>query len=360
MKHRVRLQSVGGLLFLIFLVGCSPSELTLPPAPTSLPVTATFPSVPTATSEATETSQPTIQPTIQPSCQPTFFPVEFVWKITGDPNPFSRPIGVAVDMEGNIYVMDAGNSRVQKFDHNGMFLLMWGSKGAGDGQFSLSIPDEGSVAVDADGNVYVGDADNYRIEKFDSNGNFLAKWGVNGSGDGQFMEIADIAINDQNNVYVSDFRNNTIQKFDRNGKFLLSWGSPGLEVGQFTGAGSIVFDRQGNVLVAEVETGRIQKFDKTGRPLSHYYLPQVADIPIVPYAIALDSQDNMYISDNPANRIVKFDKDMQLLAVWVSKGEGIGQFMDMHTIRVDEEGNVYITDSGNNCVQKLRQPSFRH
>lgn len=355
MNHWIRLQSVGGLFFLTFMVGCSSPELRSPPTTTRLPVTAAFTIVPTATPEATQTSQPTIRT----SREPAFLPAEFVWKITGDPNPFSRPIGVAVDTDGNIYVMDAGNSRVQKFDHNGRFLLMWGSQGAGDGQFSTSIPDEGSVAVDADGNVYVGDSDNYRIEKFDRSGNFLAKWGTNGSGDGQFIEIADIAIDSQINVYVSDFLKNTIQKFDRNGKFLLTWGSSGLEVGQFSGAASIAFDGQGNVLVAEVETGRIQKFDSNGKPLSHFFLPQVADRPVVPYAMALDSQGNMYISDNPARRIVKFDRDMQLLAVWGSQGAGMGQFMDMHTLRVDAEGNVYITDAANNCVQKLRQPSFR-
>jgi tripartite motif-containing protein 71 len=332
------------LVLASLLVGCGTNN------PAALPSIALSPT-------NVVTSSPTPIMVTEP-IQPTALPVEFVWKITGDPNPLSRPIGVAVDAERNVYVMDAGNSRVQKFDQNGKFLLMWGSKGAGVGQFNISMPDEGSVAVDAEGNVYVGDTDNYRVEKFDRNGKFLTQWGTQGRSDNQFTEIADIAIDNQNNVYVSDYQNDTIQKFEKSGRFLLRWGSPGFLEGQFTGAGSIVFDSQGNVLVAEVETGRLQKFDKSGRFLSKYYLPTVADKPIVPYAIALDGQGNIYVSDNPAHRIVKIDSSMNLLAVWGSEGEGEGQFINMHTIRVDDEGDVYVTDSANNCVQKFRQPAF--
>lgn len=350
MKHIMFIRRMAGSgVILLFSAGCT--------------VTATATLIPTTAVHQPAITAPTAAPIARPptaNLPPTIpmQPLEFVWKITGDPNPFSRPIGVAVDAEKNVYVMDAGNSRVQKFDQNGKFLLMWGSKGDGDGQFNIRMPDEGSVAVDAEENVYVGDADNYRVEKFDRNGKFLTEWGTQGTGDSQFTEIADIAIDNQNDVYVSDFQNDTVQKFNSNGGFLLRWGSPGFMEGQFNGAGSIVFDSQGNVIVAEVETGRLQKFDNKGRFLSKYYLPPVAGKTIVPYAIALDGQGNIYISDNPANRIVKIDSNMNILAVWGSQGDSEGQFMNMHTIRVDEEGNVYVTDSSNNCVQKFRQPAF--
>jgi tripartite motif-containing protein 71 len=338
--------------FLVFLAGCGAGSIT-PAALPNFPPTAT--STPVA---APATPQPAPSPTTAPTPTIPSEPLEFVWRITGDPNPLSRPIGVAVDAEGNVYVMDAGNSRVQKFDQNGRFLLMWGSNGNANGQFNIKMPDEGSVAVDAEGNVYVGDNDNYRVEKFDRNGRYLAQWGTRGYADGQFAEIADIAIDNQNNVYVSDYLNGTIQKFDGNGRFLLGWGSRGSLEGKFNGAGSIVFDSQGNVLVAEVETGRLQKFDSNGRFLSKSYLPSVTDKPIVPYAIAMDRQGNIYISDNPSHRIVKIDSDMNILAVWGSEGKGAGQFNDMHTIRVDDHGYIYVSDSANNCVQKFRQPAF--
>ena len=76
-----------------------------------------------------------------------------------------------------------GSGRIQKFDSSGNFLTKWGSVGTGDGQFG-SYPR--GVAVESSNNVYVSDPGNYRIQKFDSSGNFLTKWGSVGTGDGQF------------------------------------------------------------------------------------------------------------------------------------------------------------------------------
>lgn len=71
-----------------------------------------------------------------------------------------------------------------------------------------------SVAVDGAGNVYVADTDNYRIQKFDSAGGFLAKWGSNGRGDGQFHAPYGVAVDASGNVYVADPDNYRIQKFN--------------------------------------------------------------------------------------------------------------------------------------------------
>jgi tripartite motif-containing protein 71 len=69
------------------------------------------------------------------------------------------------------------------------------------------------VAVDSSGNVYVADLGNHRIQKFDSEGTFMAKWGSRGEGDGEFRGPSGVAVDSSNNVYVSDQGNNRIQKF---------------------------------------------------------------------------------------------------------------------------------------------------
>jgi DNA-binding beta-propeller fold protein YncE len=84
-----------------------------------------------------------------------------------------------------------------------------GSPGSNDGQ--LNSP--GGMATDEQGNLYVADWGNNRMQKFDSSGKFLFKWGSGGVGDGEFNGLADVALDGQGNVYVVDYFNNRIQKF---------------------------------------------------------------------------------------------------------------------------------------------------
>jgi len=149
------------------------------------------------------------------------------------------PKGVAVDSSGNIYVADARNDRIQKFDSSGNFILKWGtsciiSSGLGcvdpDGAGPLELgdgqlDDPKGVAVDSSGNIYVADARNDRIQKFDSAGNFVLKFGSVGTGDGQLDDPHGVAVDSSGNIYVADKKNDRIQKFDSAGNFVLKFGN---------------------------------------------------------------------------------------------------------------------------------------
>ena len=89
----------------------------------------------------------------------------------------------------NVYVTDMDNHRIQKFDSDGNFITKWGSEGDGDGQFSIVTP---GVDVDSSGYVYVIDKEGANVQKFDSDGNFITKWGSEGDEDGQFSMPEDI------------------------------------------------------------------------------------------------------------------------------------------------------------------------
>jgi tripartite motif-containing protein 71 len=329
-----KISTIVFLLMAGLLVACGNTLTPTPPVATSTVVV------------ATETNQPTL------------LPVEFVWKITGAPNPFNAPVGIALDPQGYLYIMDTKNARIQKFDSDGKFILMWGSPGSGEGQFSITVPDEGRLAVDAQGNVLVLDVSNGRVQKFDSNGKFLTQWGTSGKGDGQFIEASDIAIDQQNNVYVVDYQNRVVQKFDENGKFLLRWGKTGLEDGEFAGLFSVAIDPDGNVLVAD-EVGRIQKFDRDGKFLLKIPLEKIDDRSIDTWNIAIDTQGNIYVADNGGIRIVKFNRNGEIVASWRGGETGAGLFNNLQDIAVDIQGNVYISDRGSNLVQKFKQIEFQ-
>ena len=126
---------------------------------------------------------------------------------------FILPFGVATDTGGNVYVTDNNNHRVQKFNTAGTFVTRWGSYGTVNG--SLRYP--WGVAVDATGNVYIVDNSNNRIQKFTSDGTFVTKWGSFGTADGQFRYPGGIAADSSGNVYVVDSYNHRVQKFSSDG-----------------------------------------------------------------------------------------------------------------------------------------------
>ena len=282
-------------------------------------------------------------------------PLELVWEISGDPDRFDVPVGIAADAEGNIYVMDTNNFRVQKFDSQGNFLLMWGSE---EGQFGdILDAHEGHLAVDTQGNVYMIDLKNIRIQKFDSNGNYLTQWGTEGLGEGQFTHPFDIAIDQQNNIYISDVGSNTIQKFDQTGEFLLRWGKTGYNDGEFSDVYSVAITPDGNVLVTD-STGRIQKFDSNGQFLSTIMPEPVDNQGVFLWNIAVDNQGDIYVADWYGNRIVKLDPEGKALAAWSGADAGIVRFANLQDIAVDPQGNIYLTDGTQDLVRKFRQPAF--
>ncbi|MDL1944911.1 6-bladed beta-propeller [Chloroflexi bacterium CFX2] len=325
------------------LAACSSAAPTPTLAPTKAPPTAALPSQ-------------------TPAAKSTPIPVEVLWNINGGPNPFNRPTGLAVDPEGILYVVDAGNSRIQKFDKDGKFILMWGKQGAGDGEFNFhrnNDVDLGGVAVDSQGNVYVADMQNRRVQKFDSNGSFLLKWGSQGNEDGQFLSALDVAVDGRGNVYVIDDYRDDVQKFDPNGNFLLKFGGDGSGDGQFENVGLLTVDAQGNVYVADMGNYRVQKFDSSGTFLMKWGSKGTADNQFTePSDVAVDDQGNVYVSNLawnlPQPRIQEFDSNGNFLARWGILGQGDGEFSMPYGIAVDSEGNVYVSDYGNHNVQKFR------
>jgi hypothetical protein len=128
---------------------------------------------------------------------------------------FQSPLGVAVQVSsGNVFVVDSGNARVEKFFPDGSFISAFG-------QGLLSSPR--GIATDTLGKVYVGDAGTNTVQKFDADGNFVSTIDGTGAPQGHFQNIAGIAVDQANNLWVADGSTANVIEFGSKGNFVRQW-----------------------------------------------------------------------------------------------------------------------------------------
>jgi DNA-binding beta-propeller fold protein YncE len=167
-----------------------------------------------------------------------------------DDKHFGRPTDIAWLPDGTFFISDGYvNTRVVKFDKNGKFLMTWGKKGKGPGEFDLPH----SIDIDAQRRVYVADRSNSRIQIFDENGKYLSEWD-------NIRQPYHIMVTADQHLWVADGVTNKFLKYDLNGKLLYSWGTYGSFPGAFWGVHQFSIDSDGNLYAAETFGGRTQKF----------------------------------------------------------------------------------------------------
>jgi tripartite motif-containing protein 71 len=265
---------------------------------------------------------------------------------TGD-GQFNQPYGVACAPNGNVYVTDCLNHRVQYFTADGSFLGKWGSLGTGAGEFAYAS----GIGVAPNGNVYVADANNCRIQYFTAAGSFLGSWGSSGNGNGQFKKPYTIGIGPNGSVYVVDMMNHRVQYFTAAGSFLGAWGSLGSGEGQFSYPRGIAFGADGSVYTSDGDVRRVQRFTATGSFLSRYYLPSECH---VPYDLARRADGAILTTNHeaPIERVYVHSAAGSLLESFGEYGTAPGQFNGPKGIDVGPaNARVYVTDSVNNRVQ---------
>jgi sugar lactone lactonase YvrE len=271
--------------------------------------------------------------------------------------------GIAIAPNGNIYIADSNNNRVQYFSSTGAYLGSWGTLAKVDDGNAVggTFNEPWGIAIGPDGSVYVTDTWNYRIQKFTADGQFLTMWGKGGQGEtpDSFWGPRGIAVDAAGRVFVTDTGNKRVVVFDADGNYLTQFGAAGMDNGQFDEPVGIAVDANGLVYVADTWNFRIQVFAPDSSGMNYSFLRSwtihgwdTQSAQNKPF-LALDASGNVFVTDPDNYRVLEFDNNGNIIQGWGAYSSGIDGFGMAVGITTDSEGHVWVVDAGNNYVLRF-------
>ncbi len=308
-----------------------------------------------------------------------------------------EPSEVAVDGRGNLYIVDTEDERIRKVNSAGVITTVAGTGTAGfsgdDGPATAAqLETPVDVAVDGRGNLYIADAENFRIRKVDSAGiiTTVAGVGTQGfSGDGgpataaQFNRPIGVALDRAGNLYIAD-ASIRIRKVDSAGVITTFAGSGtrgfGGDGGPATAAQidsprDVVLDTAGNLYIADANNHRIRKVDSSGvittvagTGTAGFGVdggPATGTLINEPQDVAVDRAGNLYIAERVVHRIRKVGTNGLIATIAGTGRRGFSgdggpatsaRLYEPRGIAVDRAGNLYIADTLNRRIRKLTPP----
>lgn len=313
------------------------------------------------------------------------------------PGEFNGPTGLATDPTGNLYVVDSGNQRVQKFSNNGTFLAMWNIP---DAAFSSLV----GIDIDSDGSLYVVDFQGFAtwllsgndtslvkefaqlshdrslrnpfdiainpvtnevyvtaasdgIRKYASNGTLITQFNENHKDDARvkLLHTTGVDIDSNGNVYVLAADNpiedaDIVQVFSSDGTFIASWGGEPLKH-----PNDIGIDSSDTIFIRDSDS-KIKVFTKDGTFLREWGSAGIEnEQPSGSVGIAFDPNDDdlLYLSDPRNNLVQKYAKNGTYISSIGLASTAEGQFQAPYDVEFDSQGNMYVADLQNYRIQKF-------
>ncbi|MDB5081795.1 MAG: hypothetical protein JWP00_3719 [Chloroflexi bacterium] len=278
---------------------------------------------------------------------------------------YRTPRNVTIASNGDILVLDSLNGRVQRFDSTGKFLSKFGSIGTGDGQFTLAQfqSGPGGITTDDEGNIYVADTWGYRIQKFDKDGKFLLKWGSGKDTQGNpdissqfptgFYGPRSIAFGAATGeLYITDTGNRRVVVYDKQGQFKRQFGSTGTGQVQFNEPIGLAIGPDRNLYVADMRNKRVQVLDTQGTYIREIAVPTWKEAVLSEPYLAFDPAGDLWVSDPPNGAVLHFDKAGTLVSTY-NAASGLN-VLNPVGLTFSTDGTLYIADATRNSIVKFK------
>ncbi len=257
---------------------------------------------------------------------------------------------VAVDSKDNVYVFNRGTDPLCVFNSDGDLIRT---------MLHGTVTRPHGIEIDGDDNIYVVDDDGHYVRKFDQEGVEQFTLGTPGEpcewqGGGHFNRPTDVAIHTETGeMFISDgYGNSRVHRFDPNGKHMQSWGEPGTGDGQFSLPHNISMLGTDKVIVADRENFRLQIFTTEGEYVEQWHIHHPMSV-----TQGKGDDDRIYVGEmiqpavqrgvpNLGARVSVLTPDGELLHRLGAPqpGMGLDQFTAPHGISTDSRGNVYVAE----------------
>ena len=307
----------------------------------------------------------------------------------------NSPRGVAADDSGNIYIADAGSSRIRKVDKAGVITTVAGTRDIGDGGAAAAarLNSPHGLAADGAGNLYIADWNNRRIRKVNAKGAITTVAGggtLSGSraegaaaADVRLGQVYDAAVDAAGNLYIADGGGSRIRKVDAagvittiagNGRRGYSGDEGAAEVAQLNSPSGVAADGDGNLYIADSGNHRIRKIDASSGHISTIAGTGTAGYSgdggaataaqlNSPRGMAVDGAGNLYIADWNNRRVRKVDPKGAittvagggtLLTFFADGGAATAALLgQINDVAADASGNLYISDLSTSLIRKV-------
>ncbi len=277
------------------------------------------------------------------------------------------PAGIALDGGGEtVYVVDAGNQRIQRYARDGAFIGVWGPET--DPRLALGFSEElnqgaSDIIVDDDGLVYVADTWSHRVLVLDADGQVVREIGRTGEltdiGDsvdpgvqtGLFFGPRGIALSN-GEIFVTDTGNERVQVFGPDGTFLRAFGGFGSEPGKLVEPVGIAIGPDDNVYVADSGNTRLSVFTKDGTP--------VTQIPVESWTTQGErlnyirfGPDGVLYMTSPGGRVVEAYSIRNGEIEEVADGGPDGGVGSPAGIAVASDGTLLVTDTSASTIEEV-------